>query len=82
MSDDDPLGDALDGVAHLQAAALELIAAARSFLDAAEATLAEPEHARRAAATVAAIVSAFLEADRSARPDETGGGGLHRVDVS
>ncbi|MEQ8716008.1 MAG: hypothetical protein RIE08_00205 [Acidimicrobiales bacterium] len=86
MSGEDPLGDALDGVAHLQAAGLELIAAARSFLDAAEATLADPDQARRAAAALAAVVGAYLEAQgrpgRGSRDDGAAGGGLRRVDIS
>jgi hypothetical protein len=86
VSGEDPLGDALDGVAHLQAAGLELIAAARSFLDAAEATLADPDKARRAAVALAAVVGAYLEAQgrpgRRSGEDGTGDGGLRRVDIS
>lgn len=85
---DGPLGDARDGVAHLQAAALELIAAARAFLDAAEATISDPDHARRAAATLAAVIGAFADPAGPTPPrgepnaDGHPTGGLRRIDVS
>jgi len=51
-----------DGVAHLQAAALEMIAAARAFLEVAEAVVQNPEAVRTAVVTVGAMAKAVMQA--------------------
>lgn len=50
-----------DGVAHLQAAAREMIAAARSFLEAAERVVENPEAVRTAVVTVGAMAKAVMQ---------------------
>lgn len=52
------MGDerAAEGVEHLQAAALELIAAARAFLDVAEDLVTDPERVSGAMASLATII--------------------------
>jgi hypothetical protein len=50
-----------DGVAHLQAAALEMIAAARAFLEVAERVVQNPEAVRTAVVTVGAMAKAVMQ---------------------
>lgn len=52
---------AADGVQHLQRAAREVIAAARSFLDAAERVVEDDAALRDASATVGDLVTSLLE---------------------
>ena len=80
---------AKSGIDHLQSAALELIAAARSFLDVAEELVREPEASAavvRAAAGVAAAVLGGGEAaggPRQAGDDEAGEpAGVEHIEVS
>jgi hypothetical protein len=61
--DDDP---ARDGLEHLQHAATELIAAARSFLDAAEHLVADPTAVRDAFSALGAVASFASRAAASA----------------
>ena len=86
MSDD----DVKTGLDHLQSAALELIAAARSFLDVAEELVREPEASAavvRAAAGVAAAVLGGGEPGRSGGTGEssapsTSDNGVEHIEVS
>lgn len=50
-----------DGVAHLQAAALEMIAASRAFLEAVEKVVQNPETVRTAVVTVGAMAKAIMQ---------------------
>jgi hypothetical protein len=50
-----------DGVAFLQAAALEMIAAARAFLEVAEKVVQNPETVRTAVGTVGAMAKAMMQ---------------------
>ena len=50
-----------DGVAHLQTAALEMIAAARAFLEVAERIVQNPEAVRTAVVTVGAMAKAVMQ---------------------
>ncbi|RPI07186.1 MAG: hypothetical protein EHM63_08180 [Actinobacteria bacterium] len=50
-----------DGVAHLQAAALEMIAAARAFLEVAERVVQNPDAVRTAVGTVGAMAKAVMQ---------------------
>ena len=52
-----------DVVAHLQAAALEMIAAARAFLDVAEELVKEPGEAAAMASTLANLAARVVPAD-------------------
>jgi hypothetical protein len=69
-------GDAVEGLEHLQSAALELIAAARSFLDVAEEVVREPGVAativHAAAGLGRAVLSGAVDAPprAGASPDE------------
>jgi hypothetical protein len=76
-----------EGVEHLQAAALELIAAARAFLDVAEELVTDPERVTGTLATVATLVDGAGRSPRrgaGARPDPPGEEptGLRRIDLS
>lgn len=86
MAEDGSLDDrAADGLAHLQAAARELIAAARAMLDVAEDLVEDP-------GTVSAVVDAFGSVVRTAaragrgfagppRDDDEGHQGIERITV-
>ncbi len=66
--------DSADGVAHLQKAALEMIAAARAFLEVAEKVVENPETVRNAVVTVSAVAKAMMQtADTSARSNGDNG---------
>jgi hypothetical protein len=56
---------AAEGLEHLQAAALEMIAAARAFLDVAEELVSDPD---RVAGTLASLATLVDVATRSRRP--------------
>ena len=83
VPDPDPADRVRESVGHLQAAAHELIAAARVLLDAAEEVVADPSAA-------AGVFSALGDLARSARPGETGSdgfedgddGGVQRIPVT
>jgi hypothetical protein len=68
--DDDGLAR---GVEHLQAAATELIAAARAFLDAAEEVVADPDRLRSMAEVVGDLARGASRAVTVERPAERGG---------
>ena len=78
-------GDAVEGLEHLQSAALELIAAARSFLDVAEEVVREPGVAATIVHAAAGVGRAVLvgagDATRRAEsgPDE---GRVRHIKVS
>ncbi len=85
-STDQPAGEerspVASGLEHLQQAARELIAAARSVLDAAEDLLDDPATAEAVISGVRTVVSAVA---RAARPGEgepaAGGSTIERIDV-
>jgi hypothetical protein len=64
-----------DGVAHLQAAALEMIAAARAFLEVAESVVQNPEAVRTAVVTVGAMAKAVMQAVDPTSTKANGDGG-------
>ena len=68
MSESEAMRDAADGVEHLQAAAIELIAAARAFLDVAESLVREPAVAATIVSTAASVGRAVLHG--TAQPSE------------
>jgi hypothetical protein len=57
-----------EGVEHLQTAALELIAAARAFLDVAEDLVTDPDRVSGTLATVASMVDGAGRASARRRP--------------
>ena len=63
-------GDVKTGLDHLQSAALELIAAARSFLDVAEELVKEPEASAAVVRAAAGVAAAVLGASDPSRPRE------------
>ena len=81
-----------EGIEHLQTAALEMIEAARAFLDVVEELVTDPERVTGTLATVATLVDgAGRSARRPAGRDEAAGNGppagdgptrLRRIDVS
>jgi hypothetical protein len=64
-----------EGVEHLQTAALELIAAARAFLDVAEDLVTDPDRVSGTLATVATLVDGAGRASARRRAEEGGGSG-------
>jgi hypothetical protein len=50
-----------EAIGHLQAAALEMISAARAFLEVAEKVVQNPETVRTAVVTVAAVAKAMMQ---------------------
>ena len=63
-------GDAAEGLEHLQSAALELIAAARSFLDVAEEVVREPGVAATIVHAAAGLGRSVLSGVADAPPRE------------
>ena len=61
-----------DGLAHLQKAALEMIAAARAFLEVAEKVVENPETVRNAVATVGALAKLVVQSAESPKPSSNG----------
>lgn len=61
-----------DGVAHLQKAALEMIAAARAFLEVAEKVVENPETVRNAVATVGTLAKMVVQSAESPKPSTNG----------
>jgi hypothetical protein len=64
-----------EAIGHLQAAALEMIAAARAFLEVAEKVVQNPETVRSAVVTVASLAKAVMQSVDNASPSngETAG---------
>lgn len=60
-----------EAIGHLQAAALEVISAARAFLEVAEKVVQNPETVRTAVVTVAALAKAVMQ---SVDPEGHGNG--------
>lgn len=54
-----------EAIGHLQAAALEMISAARAFLEVAEKVVQNPETVRTAVVTVAAVAKAMMQSVES-----------------
>jgi hypothetical protein len=85
-----PLGDAAQGVEHLQAAAKELIRAARSLLDAAEGLVEDPTVVQGLAGTftdLAGAAASWLRTSASPSSDADdenpgGGGKVQRINLS
>ena len=74
---------ASDGLAHLQAAAREAIAAARAFLDVAEELVADPAAASAIADAVGSVVRTAARRGRAAvHPDDDGDGHVEHIPVS
>jgi len=67
-----------DVVVHLQAAALEVIAAVRAFLDAAEGLVRDPS----AAVTLASSLAARARPGHDGDGDDEGSGGVQRIPVA
>ena len=65
---------AAEGIEHLQAAALEMIEAARAFLDVAEEFVSDPEQAANALASLTPLVD-LAAALRRRSPGGAGGSG-------
>jgi hypothetical protein len=79
----DPTGDdhVRNGLDHLQAAALELIAATRAFLDVAEDLVREPGVAADFVRTAAGMVAA-LRGDSTPPSDDPPEPGVRRIRLS
>jgi hypothetical protein len=60
VSDDSVEAQAAEGLEHLQAAALELLAAARAFIDVADGVIREPGAAATIVSVAAAVGRAVL----------------------
>ena len=73
-------GRAADGLAHLQAAARELIQAARAMLDVAEDLVEDPKAVTAVADTVGALVRTAARAGRRAVDDDATPGASHGVE--
>jgi hypothetical protein len=69
-------GEPSEAIGHLQAAALEMISAARAFLEVAEKVVQNPETVRSAVVTVASLAKAVMQSvdNGSASHGETGAG--------
>lgn len=77
----DPIGDAAEGIEHLQNAAKEAIRAARSLLDAAEGLVEDPKVVQRLAGTLTDLAGAAATWLRSTAPGEgDDDGGSSRVE--
>jgi hypothetical protein len=75
-----PLGDAAQGVEHLQKAAKELIRAVRSLLDAAEGLVDDPTIVQSVAGTLTDLAGAASTWLRTSPPaDDDGGSGDGKV---
>ena len=61
-----------DGLAHLQKAALEMIAAARAFLEVAEKVVENPETVRNAVATVGTLAKLVVQSAEGPKPSTNG----------
>lgn len=89
-SGSNPLGDAAQGVEHLQAAAKEMIRAARSLLDAAEGLVDDPTVVQGLAGTftdLAGAAASWLRTSAAPSSDaeeegRDGGGKVQRINLS
>ena len=70
--DDMSSSEQADGLAHLQNAALEMIAAARAFLEVAEKVVQNPEAVRTAVVTVGAVAKAVMQSADNGRATPNG----------
>jgi hypothetical protein len=61
-----------DGIAHLQKAALEMIAAARAFLEVAEKVVENPESVRNAVATVGTLAKLVAQSADAPKASKNG----------
>jgi len=61
MNGDEMSSEPSEAIGHLQAAALEMISAARAFLEVAEKVVQNPETVRTAVVTVAALAKAMMQ---------------------
>jgi hypothetical protein len=81
-----PLGDAAQGVEHLQTAAKEMIRAARSLLDAAEGLVDDPTVVQNLAGTLTGLAGAAASWLRTSSPsagdDDPGDGKVQRITLS
>jgi hypothetical protein len=85
MTDEHAEGRAAEGLEHLQSAGLELIAAARAFLDVAEEVLREPGVAATIVHAAAGVGRAVLGGTDRAEPPTnapTDGGSVRHIHVS
>ena len=73
---------ASDGLAHLQAAAREAIAAARAFLDVADELVGDPKAAAAIADAVGAVVRSAARRGREAAGPHPGDGHVEHIPVS
>ena len=67
------LGKALEGLGHVQTAAVEMIKAARAFLDVAEDLVTDPGTAQAVMSALATVAQAARSATEQ-RPEREGGG--------
>ena len=84
MADGDQAMKAVEGLAHVQAAALEMIKAARAFLDVAEDLVQDPGTARAVMTAAGTVAQAFAQAARPSQPpgdDDGGDPGVERIPV-
>jgi hypothetical protein len=76
------------GVAHLQSAALEMIAAARSFLDAVEELVSDPDKIGEVVSVVGSAAASVtdlakrMESTKGSRPTAPSADGVERIRVS
>lgn len=90
IGDHDHDGDrAAEAVDHLQSAALEMIAAARAFLDVVEDVVADPDKVAEVVATVGSVADAAARAATrgataapSPRHDAPADAGIQHIEVS
>lgn len=82
MTDDASPSAADESLAHLQAAAREMISAARAMLDAAEQVVDDPQTVGKAVGWVADLArAATARGGHSATDDDDDEGGLERIEV-
>jgi hypothetical protein len=83
MAEGDKAEKAVEGLGHLQAAALEMIKAARAFLDVAEDLVQDPGTAKAVMAAMAAMAQAAAQAGRPhSAGDEERESGVERIPVT
>ena len=83
MAEGEQAGKALEGLAHVQAAALEMIKAARAFLDVAEDLVRDPGTAAAVTSTVANVARAVAKgATPSGQAADGDGPTVERIKVT
>jgi nicotinate-nucleotide pyrophosphorylase len=72
------------GVEHLQAAAMEMISAARAFLDVVEDLVADPDKVAEMVSAVGTVATTVTDAVRKTNPpaQPSAGDGIQRIRVS